>query len=112
MQVRFAIAESGLYSEETLGIVDTGADVTIAPIALLEQIEAAIESYNTVRGHWGESRPVNLYNVDVVIEGVTLPGILVIGDEVGHEVILGRDVLNRLQLLLDGLKLHTELAGY
>jgi predicted aspartyl protease len=112
MQVRFAISDSKFSSEETLGIVDTGADATIVPLALLEQIEATIEGYNTMRGHWGESRPVNLYNVDVVIEGVTLPGILVIGDEVGHEVILGRDVLNRLQLLLDGLKLHTELVGY
>jgi hypothetical protein len=43
-----------------------------------------------------------LYLVDVRIGDVALPGVYVVGDDIGHEVILGRDVLNRLRLLLDG----------
>jgi hypothetical protein len=31
-----------------------------------------------------------------------LPGIEVVGDDLGNEILLGRDVLNRLRLLLDG----------
>ncbi len=44
----------------------------------------------------------SLVRIDIRLNGVTLPGISVIGDERGSEVILGRDVLNRLRLFLDG----------
>ena len=47
-----------------------------------------------------------------MVEEISFPGILVVGDEAGNEVILGRDVLNRLRLLLDGLKLQSEIVGY
>ena len=107
LQVRFGVADTGLYSDDVQGMVDTRADATIVPLQYLDQVEAAVEGFGTISSHWGESTPVNLYAVDVIIERVTLPGILVVGDEVGNEVILGRDVLNRLRLLLDGLKLQT-----
>jgi hypothetical protein len=45
---------------------------------------------------------VNLFLVDVHIGENVLPHVQVVGDEVGDEVILGRDVLNKLKLLLDG----------
>jgi predicted aspartyl protease len=112
LQVRLGIADTGLSTQELLGIVDTGADSTIVPIALLDEIEASIEGFSTARGPWGDSHPVNLYAVDAIIEGITLPGIIVIGDEEGDEVVLGRNVLNRLKMLLDGLKLQTDIVGY
>lgn len=112
LQIRFAIAETGLSTDDVLGIVDTGADATIVPIHYLEQIEAAVEGYGRVRGHWGSATSVNLYAVDVAVEEIVFPGILVVGDEEGDEVILGRDVLNRMRLLLDGLQLQSEVVGY
>ena len=60
LQVRFAIADTGLYTDNVLGIVDTGADATIVPIQYLDQIEAAVEGFSSVRGHWGESTDINL----------------------------------------------------
>ncbi len=45
---------------------------------------------------------MNLFLVDVRIGESVLPHVQVVGDEVGDEVILGRDVLNKLKLLLDG----------
>jgi hypothetical protein len=56
----------------------------------------------TMRSQWGERRRVLLFLVDVQIGEVTLPGIEVVGDELSDEVILGRDVMNRLRILLDG----------
>ncbi len=44
---------------------------------------------------------------DPPIGGVTLPGTYVVGDEMGDEVILGRDVLNHLRITLDGPALLT-----
>jgi predicted aspartyl protease len=112
LQVRFGNPEDGLFTLPIPGIVDTGADGTIVPIQLLREIEAAVEGQHNLRSQWGESRIVKSYVVDVEVEGVVLPGIWVVGDDIGAEVILGRDVLNRLKLLLDGLKLYTELVGY
>lgn len=112
LQVRFAIEDTGLSTEKLPAIVDTGADATIVPIHYLDQIEAAVEGFGRVRGHWGSATPINLYAVDVIVEGVIFPGLLVVGDEEGNEVILGRDVLNRMRLLLDGLKLQSEVVGY
>jgi len=40
--------------------------------------------------------------VDIEANGMTLPGMLVVGDDTGDEVVLGRNVLNRLHLALDG----------
>lgn len=36
------------------------------------------------------------------VEGQLLPGIEVVGDEQGRDVLLGRNVLNKLIVLLDG----------
>jgi len=36
------------------------------------------------------------------IEDIRLPAVEVVGDEQGEEIVLGRNVLNRLRLLLDG----------
>ena len=106
------MAESGLSTDNIPGLVDTGADATIVPIQYLDQIEAAVEGYGRVRGQWGEATSINLYAVDVVVEEIVFPGLIIVGDEVGNEVILGRDVLNRMRLLLDGLKLQSEIVGY
>ena len=54
------------------------------------------------RSHWGERRRVILYLVDIRVGSLTLPGLEVVGDDLGNEILLGRDVLNRLRLLLDG----------
>jgi hypothetical protein len=40
----------------------------------------------------------------------TLPGIYAVGDDLGNEVILGRDVLNWMQSLLDGAAELTEVS--
>ena len=55
-----------------------------------------------VRSQWGERRSVFLYVVDLKIGKLTLPGVYVVGDELGDETVLGRNALNELRLLLDG----------
>jgi hypothetical protein len=84
------------------GFVDSGADGSIVPIAYLEEIHAPPTVEKSIRSQWGERRTVILYLVDVQVGTITLPGIEVVGDELAHEIILGRDILNRLRVLLDG----------
>lgn len=83
-------------------IIDTGADATIVPVSFLRQVAARRSFEATMRSQWGERRRVYLYLVDLQLETLTLPGIYVVGDDQGDEVVLGRDVLNRLRVLLDG----------
>ena len=55
-----------------------------------------------MRSQWGEHRAVTLYAVALEINQYYFDFIQVVGDEIGDEIILGRDILNCLRLLLDG----------
>ena len=83
-------------------MVDTGADNTIVPISYLEDIGVPQTMERFIRTQWGDRHPVGLYLVDVKIGDLTLPSIDVVGDEWADELIVGRDILNRLRLLSDG----------
>lgn len=85
-----------------LGLVDTDADITLIPAGPLRAI-GAIEIYRArLRSHWGEGRTVGVYLVDLQVAGYDLPGIEVIADDISEDALLGRNVLNRFILLLDG----------
>ena len=96
------------YPDESLGvgpltaILDTGADSTLIPISLLNQLGAPLSDEARLRSHWGEWRTVSLFTVDIGLETVRLPAVEVVGDEQDQEIIIGRNVLNRLKILFDG----------
>jgi hypothetical protein len=85
-----------------MAMIDTGADARIVPVKHLRQIVARRSFEATLRSQWGERRRVYLYLVDLHLESLTLPGMYVVDDEQGDEVVFCRDVLNRLRLMLDG----------
>jgi hypothetical protein len=91
---------------ETVGpfraIVDSGADAALIPIAMLKQLGAQAWDEVMLRGPWGERRRIYTYIVDVHIYGRVFPGIEVVGDTLGETIVLGRTLLNKLILLLDG----------
>ena len=84
------------------GIVDTGADATLVPLAHLQAIGARRVFETGLRSQWGERRTVFLYLVDVSLGAHTVSGVYVVGDDLGDELVIGRDILNRLRLSLDG----------
>lgn len=83
-------------------MVDSGAGSTIVPQRYLDQIHDPPTVEMGLRSQWGERRRVMLYLVDIRIDEINLPAIEVVGDDETDEVILGRDVLNRLRILLNG----------
>ncbi|PKO23681.1 MAG: hypothetical protein CVU38_02805 [Chloroflexi bacterium HGW-Chloroflexi-1] len=83
-------------------IVDTGADGTLIPRVLIEDVGAPFVDDVRIRSHWGEWRNAPVFAVDIGVGEMRLPGVEVVGDEWGQEIVLGRNVLNRLVLLLDG----------
>ena len=94
-----------------LALLDTGADATLVPTDQLKTIQAD-ELYQTqIRSHWGEWRPATVHMVDLEIAGQRLPGVEVVADDAGDSVLLGRNILNRLILLLDGPGVVTDVLA-
>ena len=88
--------------------LDTGADLTAIPTTVIERLrlmpagEIEVEDYDSRRA---TSRA---YDVNLQVDQLNVNGLLVIGFAEDH-VLLGRDVLNRLRILLDGPALTTEI---
>jgi hypothetical protein len=92
----------GAASLELAAIVDSGADATSIPVGYLQQISARRNRRAWLRGVTGDPLLVDLYAVALEL-GPLRQGLLeVIGDRLGDEVIIGRDVLNDLLVILNG----------
>ncbi len=104
-------SDEGLRTRPIDALLDTGSDGSLVPTRLLQQVLAPALTDTCIRSHWGEKRNVQLFLVDLELDGLRLPGVFVVGDEQGDEVILGRDVLNKLRLLFDGPLKHTDILS-
>jgi len=85
-----------------LSIVDTGADITIVPTEYLKQLNAPVVASGYLRSPWGGRHGVKIYEVQMRVGGHELYGVEVASEPGGPEVLLGRNVLNQLDLQLDG----------
>ena len=102
LEIRLGYPEESLSLGPYTAIVDTAADGTIIPIQLVERLEAPFVDDVRLSSQWGEWHKARMFTVDIGIGSLCLPAVEVVGDERGSEIILGRNVLNRLRLLLDG----------
>ncbi len=59
--------------------------------------------------HWGEPRTLDMYQVDMNVGEERLSAVEVIADKFGSEILLGRNILNKLILLFDGIRLQTDI---
>lgn len=109
--VAIAAPEDPQFGEELLALLDTGADGTFVPTALLEALDLPLSYMTNVRAHFGETiLRVSVYKVDLILFGsVRLPGVDVVGDDWGDAIVIGRNVLNKLSILLDGPGQKTQL---
>ena len=96
-----------------VALLDTGADGTFVPTNLLEQMAVPIDDMTNVRSHLGERlHRVAVHTVDFVFTPtLRLPAIEVVSDDWGDQIIIGRNLSNKLVILLDGLKQRTSISG-
>ena len=90
-------------------LVDTGADTTLIPEAYLQPIQNHDIEIGRLRSHWGEWRLASIYTVDLEVAGERLPGIKVVADDQDEQILLGRNVTNKLIFLLDGPRQQSDV---
>lgn len=102
MDVKLIDPASGAAVGPITALVDTGADGTMAPKQLLEEIGATPIGRARLRWLWDESRHVQIYLVRLEIGPHVLRSVHIAGVVDSAEFILGRNVLNYLTFTVDG----------
>jgi hypothetical protein len=91
--------------------LDSGADVTIIPVALIADLRVPAIDEIALVSQWRDRHVMRLFQVDIRIADLLLPAVDVASDRWSDEILLGRNVLNRLDLRLEGPKLRTHILG-
>lgn len=94
-----------------LAELDSGADLTIIPLSIITALGVIAIDQITLMSQWRDRHLVHLFQADVRIAGIVLPAIDVAGDPRSKEILLDRNVLNRLDLRLEGPRLRTHVFG-
>lgn len=91
-------------------LVDSGADGTMLPTAVLQKIQASYVDSVRMSGITGIVERRDRYRVCLQIGDIVIKGIdaVAIGSE--NEGLIGRDVLNQLIVTLNGLAMELILA--
>lgn len=108
--IALAVPDESPRIQNIEAFVDTGADMTIVPTSFVEELGVPSEYSGTLRAFvTGSTRRVSIHTLDILIDRLRFPSIDVISDDMGDQVILGRNFLNKMRLVLDGPKQMTEL---
>jgi len=90
-------------------LMDTGSDMTVIPLSYLRQVAAKRISQGQARSMWGDSRQVEIYMVAFALNTLHISTLQVLADDTTDEIVIGRGVLNRLKLVLDGPSAMTHI---
>jgi len=83
-------------------LVDSGADATLIPQQILEEIATRVIDTRWARNITGGRYRVAMYLADLSIGPFRFPATEVIANHQTDEIVLGRDVLNQLITTLNG----------
>ena len=108
LPVRVSNLTDILEPQSVAAKIDTGSDVTGIPARLVGQLSLMPVDEILVEGYDGRQATIACYDVNLRIDHLSVAGLSVITIAEDY-VLLGRDVLNRLRMLLDGPALMTEI---
>lgn len=91
------------------GKLDTGADVTVIPNSVAASLEATAKGWVWIRGFDGTFSRRAVYYLRMTVEGHALPAVRCVAAE-RRDVLLGRNVLNRFTIVLDGKRSRFTIA--
>lgn len=93
---------TGTATVTLVAVVDTGADATMLPIDVLGAAGALFLQSRRLFGVIGPSQQVDTYLTTIQLGAHTIHGVHAVAVPVGSEAIIGRDVLNELEIKLNG----------
>lgn len=99
------------FSEESIagvGKIDTGADITVIPNEWVRRLSLIPASVVWVQGYDSRLSEAYTYYVGIVFRDFKFPLVETIASN-RQDVLIGRDILNRLKAELDGKTLNFEL---
>jgi predicted aspartyl protease len=91
-------------------LLDTGADISVIPMQYLRQLAIQSIRHSIARSIWGDRRTVGIYAISLHLDNLHLRAVQVLGYAQGDEIVLGRTILNRLHIVLDGPAAVTEIV--
>jgi len=91
-----------LRAHNQAALVDTGADQTVVPARLVTDLRLVERDAVEVRGYDGTARTLSTYLVRLQVRDLPPIDVEVIASSDVPNVVLGRDVLNRYTITLDG----------
>jgi len=95
-------------SMEILAKLDTGADITVVPQEIIEKLRLVPVSRISVSSFSGQRIFKYSYFADIEIQKYNFSMVEIIGGR-RKNMLLGRNILNKLKIILDGKKLTFNL---
>lgn len=102
IQVEISTPENQQRRIQLNVLVDSGSDGTLLPISILNQLGAAYVDHIRVQGLFGGSRSIPVYLIQLNIGPYTIHAVEVGATERSDEVVLGRNVLEHLNITFRG----------
>jgi predicted aspartyl protease len=109
-EIWLGLPDESLKVGPLVALLDTGADATLVPIRHLQTLPKMSSNRHFLRSQCGERRIVIAYRLDIGIAEIRFPAIEIVADDQGDEIIIGRDVLNKLRIMLNGPKQIVEIS--
>lgn len=110
LEITLSAPDRNDWHRPFLAIVDSGADATIVPFTIIDEIRSEIVRPAVLSSQWRDRRSVNIYEVDLQLDTLIFYALEVAGDRQSNEIILGRNFLNLIDLRLNGPALQVELT--
>ncbi|MEZ4737399.1 MAG: retropepsin-like aspartic protease [Caldilineaceae bacterium] len=111
IQIGISTPEQPQTQRQLTVLVDSGSDGTLLPSDVLRAIGATYVDHIRVQGLFGGRRSVALYMVQLQIGPYTIYAVQVGATNRKDEVVLGRNVLNQLDITLRGSAGVVEIQG-
>ena len=93
-------------------LIDSGSDGTLMPLDILESADAKYVGDAYIRGILGHRQAVELYLATLHLAGHQIHAVRIAGVDPDDEIILGRDVVNQLEMTLNGPAEMTEIPAH
>jgi len=106
--VRVIHPVSGRSSERTRGKLDYGADITVTPERVVSQLRLTSKGHCWVKGFEGSRARKPVFYVRLRVDAFDIVMVRCVAAE-RDDVLLGRNVLNRFVITLDGGILSYEM---